>query len=129
MIASVLLLGAIIYMSYTFYKKRKEKGYLLRPPEPPRPAHEVALESLEALNNKLTKEKQLAVAKLMKWQEKAKDTLRKDIDTKRKAIDLRHADYEVLLPLERFLTLDIDIQAHRDGYSPCTKVGGERKRK
>ncbi len=45
-----------------------------------------------------------------------------------KAIDLRHADYEVLLPLERFLTLDIDIQAHKDGYSPCTKVGGERVR-
>lgn len=43
-----------------------------------------------------------------------------------KAIDLRHADYEVLLPLERFLTLDFDIQAHRDGYSPCAKAGGER---
>ena len=35
-----------------------------------------------------------------------------------KAIDLRHADCEVLLPLERFLTLDIDIQAQRDGYTP-----------
>ena len=39
-----------------------------------------------------------------------------------KAIDLRHADYEVLLPLERFLTLDIDTQAHKDGYSPCAKA-------
>jgi FdhE protein len=37
-----------------------------------------------------------------------------------KAIDLRRADYEVLLPLERFLTVDIDVQAHRDGYHPCT---------
>jgi FdhE protein len=45
-----------------------------------------------------------------------------------KAIDLRHIDYEVLLPLERFLTLDIDIQAHKDRYSPCTKAGGERMR-
>lgn len=43
-----------------------------------------------------------------------------------KAIDLRHANCEVLLPLERVLTLDIDIQAHRNGYSPCTKAGGER---
>jgi hypothetical protein len=52
MIASVLLLGAIVYMGYTFYKKHKEKGYFLQPPEPPRPAHEVALESLEALLQK-----------------------------------------------------------------------------
>lgn len=40
-----------------------------------------------------------------------------------KAFDLRRAKGEVLLPLERFLTLDLDIQAHKDGYNPCTKVG------
>lgn len=34
-----------------------------------------------------------------------------------KAIDLRQADYEVLLPLERFLTFDIDKQAHQNGYT------------
>ena len=39
-----------------------------------------------------------------------------------KAIDLRQAECEVLLPLERFLTLDLDTQAHKDGYSPCAKV-------
>ncbi len=39
-----------------------------------------------------------------------------------KAIDLQHTDYEVLLPLERFLTLDIDTQAHGDGYSSCAKA-------
>ena len=43
-----------------------------------------------------------------------------------KAIDLRQAECEVLLPLERFLTLDLDTQAHKDGYSPCAKArGGE----
>jgi hypothetical protein len=31
------------------YKQRKEKGYLLKPPAPPRPAHEVAFEALEVL--------------------------------------------------------------------------------
>jgi len=41
-----------------------------------------------------------------------------------KTIDLRQAGREVLLPLERFLTLDIDIQAHKNGYSPCAKAGG-----
>ncbi len=41
-----------------------------------------------------------------------------------KAIDLRQAGGEVLLPLERFLTLDIDIQAHKNGFSPCAKAGG-----
>ncbi len=39
-----------------------------------------------------------------------------------KAIDLRCAKSEVLLPLERFLTLDIDTQAHKDGYSPCDRA-------
>lgn len=39
-----------------------------------------------------------------------------------KAIDLRRAKYEVLLPLERFLTLDIDTQAHKDGYNLYMKA-------
>ena len=39
-----------------------------------------------------------------------------------KTIDLRQAECEVLLPLERFLTLDIDTQAHKDGYRPCAKA-------
>jgi len=44
-----------------------------------------------------------------------------------KAIDLRRADYEVLLPLERFLTLNIDSQAQQNGYSPCTRDRGDEK--
>jgi hypothetical protein len=44
-----LLIAAIIYFGFLFYKKRKERGYLIRPPEPPRPAHEIALESLDGL--------------------------------------------------------------------------------
>lgn len=39
-----------------------------------------------------------------------------------KAIDLRRVDHEVLMPLERFLTLDLDIQAHRDGYTPGKEI-------
>ncbi len=35
-----------------------------------------------------------------------------------KAIDLRQTEDEVLMPLERFLTLDLDIQAHKDRYNP-----------
>jgi hypothetical protein len=48
-IAAVILLGVIVYLGYMFYKRKKEKGYLLRPPEPSKPAHEVALQALEAL--------------------------------------------------------------------------------
>jgi len=48
-----------------------------------------------------------------------------------KAIDLRRAEYEVLLPLERLITLDIDSQAQQDGYTPCAKArqdeGAKRK--
>ena len=36
-----------------------------------------------------------------------------------KAIDLRQAKSEVLIPLERLLTLDIDAQAKEYGYIPC----------
>jgi len=44
-----------------------------------------------------------------------------------KAIDLRQAECETLLPLERFLTLDIDTQAHKDGYSPCGRASTKLK--
>jgi Uncharacterized protein involved in formate dehydrogenase formation len=35
-----------------------------------------------------------------------------------KAIDLRRAQKEVLFPLERIITLDLDRQAHEAGYNP-----------
>lgn len=44
-----LVLAAIIFFGYKFYKKRKESGYLFKPPEPPIPAHEIAFEALDAL--------------------------------------------------------------------------------
>jgi FdhE protein len=43
-----------------------------------------------------------------------------------KAVDLRKIESEVLLPLERFYTLDLDAQAREYGYSPYLKpVEGE----
>ena len=39
-----------------------------------------------------------------------------------KTIDLQQAKSEVLLPLERFFTLDIDSQARQQGYSPYDKA-------
>jgi FdhE protein len=36
-----------------------------------------------------------------------------------KAIDLRNAGPDTLIPLERLLTLEIDVQARHYGYSPC----------
>ncbi len=38
-----------------------------------------------------------------------------------KAIDFRRATCEVLLPLERYLTMDIDIQARSQGYTPARR--------
>ena len=35
-----------------------------------------------------------------------------------KTIDLRHTESEILLPLERVLTLDMDRQAQEKGYKP-----------
>ena len=43
-----------------------------------------------------------------------------------KTIDLRPAKAEVLLPLERFYTLDIDRQAQEQGYSPYDKATKNR---
>ena len=51
-LASVILIGAMAYLGYRLYKKRKETGYLIRPPEPQRPAHEIALAALDALLEK-----------------------------------------------------------------------------
>lgn len=43
-----------------------------------------------------------------------------------KAVDLRKAEGEVLMPLERVMTLDMDKQAREYGYSPCPgSVGAE----
>ncbi len=51
-LASIILIGVLAYMGYRLYKKRKESGYLIKPPEPPRPAHEIAQEALELLIGK-----------------------------------------------------------------------------
>ena len=51
-ISSIILIGALVYLGYRLYLKRKKTGYFIKAPEPPRPAHEVALESLEELLKK-----------------------------------------------------------------------------
>jgi hypothetical protein len=51
-LSSVLLIGAMVYFGYRLYKKHKETGYLIKPPEPPIPAHEIALSALEELMKK-----------------------------------------------------------------------------
>jgi hypothetical protein len=49
---AIILIGALVYVGYRFYLKRKETGYFIKSPEPPRPAHEVALDALEELLKK-----------------------------------------------------------------------------
>jgi len=51
-LSSIVLIGILVYVGYRFYLKRKETGYFIKSPEPPRPAHEVALEALEELQKK-----------------------------------------------------------------------------
>jgi hypothetical protein len=51
-ISAIILTGLLVYIGYRFYVKRKETGYFIKPPEPPRPAHEVALDALEHLIQK-----------------------------------------------------------------------------
>jgi len=51
-IFSVILFGALIYIGYRIYLKRKETGYFIKAPEPPPPAHEVALLALDDLLKK-----------------------------------------------------------------------------
>jgi hypothetical protein len=48
----VILLAAAGFFGYRLYRQKKEQGYLFKPPEPPRPAHELALEQLEILLGK-----------------------------------------------------------------------------
>jgi hypothetical protein len=51
-IAAVVLIGTMVFLGYRLYRKRKETGYLIKPPEPPRPAHEIALAALDELLKK-----------------------------------------------------------------------------
>jgi hypothetical protein len=46
---AVILILIAVYLGYRLYRKRKESGYLFSPPPPPRPAHEIALESIDRL--------------------------------------------------------------------------------
>ncbi len=48
----VILLAAAGFFGYRLYRQKKEQGYLFKPPEPPRPAHELALEQLAGLLEK-----------------------------------------------------------------------------
>jgi len=44
-----------------------------------------------------------------------------------KAIDLRRTETEVLLPLERLLTFEFDIQAQQEGYHPYAEANTNEK--
>lgn len=44
-----------------------------------------------------------------------------------KAIDLRQAKSEVLLPLERLLTFEFDMQAREDGYMSCAEADTDER--
>ncbi len=44
-----------------------------------------------------------------------------------KTIDLRKTETEILLPLERLYTIDLDSQAKDHGYSPCQKPAAKNK--
>lgn len=44
-----------------------------------------------------------------------------------KAIDLRQTEEEILLPLERLLSLELDVQAQRQGYRTCAEVSMNAK--
>lgn len=47
----LILIAAAAFIGYRMWKKRQQQGYLIKPPAPPRPAHEVAMEDLQALFN------------------------------------------------------------------------------
>lgn len=46
---AVILLAIAGFLAYKAWKKKQEKGYVFKEPEPVRPAHEIALEALHAL--------------------------------------------------------------------------------
>jgi len=46
-----LLLLVVAYLIYRFWKQRKDRGYIFKPPPPPQPAHVIALEALNKLYN------------------------------------------------------------------------------
>jgi len=51
LLSILILLALAAFIAYRMWKKRRQQGYLIKPPEPPRPAHEVAVKELQALFN------------------------------------------------------------------------------
>jgi hypothetical protein len=72
LIGSIIILIAMVFFAYKFYKNRKETGHLFRAPEPPRPAHEVALKAIDELlkqgflENGQTKEFYIHISEIMR---------------------------------------------------------------
>lgn len=91
-IAIILLIGLGGFFAYRFYKTKKEKGYLIKPPKPARPAHEIALEAY-----KILKEKNLIEQKLIKqYYTECTEILRKYLEDRYFIIALEETTKEIL---------------------------------
>lgn len=97
MIAAGILLGIIGYFGYRFYKKRKEEGYLFIPPTPPRPAHEVALESLD----NLLKKNLIESGKIKEFYTEISELIRKYLEGRYFIKALEETSTEILDELKR----------------------------
>jgi hypothetical protein len=91
-ISIILLIGLGGYFAYRFYKVRKEQGYLIKPPKPAKPAHEIAL-----LAYKLLEEKDLLSQGLIKqYYTECSEILRKYLEDRYFIVALEETTREIL---------------------------------
>jgi hypothetical protein len=105
---SVIVIGLLLigvgFLSYKFYKKRKEKGYLFKAPEPLRPAHEIALESLDIL---LTR-KLIEQGKIKEFYSELSEIVRRYMEGRYYVAALEETSAEILTEMrEQDITQDL----------------------
>jgi hypothetical protein len=96
LVAVGILLLVIAYLAYKFYKKRKEKGHLLKSPEPLKPAHEVALAGIEAL----LAEHLLEKGEIKVFYSRLSEIIRRYIENRFYVLALEETSTEILTELE-----------------------------
>jgi len=105
LVAIGLLLLVIVYLAYKFYKKRKEKGYLIKTQQPLMPAHEVALASIAALLAEHLLEKR----EIKTFYSRLSEILRRYIENRYYVLALEETSAEILAEMK---TQDLSKDSH-----------------
>ena len=112
-----LSIGAIIvaillalFFGYRFYRKKKQSGFVFKPPEPKRPAHEIALENLDILLAKNLP----GEGKIKQYYIEISEIIRHYLEARYFIPALEETSYEIMVEMKnQELTEDLYQQLHK----------------